>query len=104
MATAEKASYPKTLWLSTPEQSPRILIPDPKTGAVTHKLRFHEGYVNVTNAHEEATVRRATGNRVYEQDLTEPKIDKGNGWACWSSEAWIAYIENRPPHQDPLHR
>lgn len=104
MAPAEKASYPKTLWISTPEQSPRILIPDPNTKAVTHKLRFHEGRVSVRNAHEEATVRQAMGGRVYEQDLDTPKVDEGNGWVCFSSAAWTAYLESRPPHADPLRR
>lgn len=104
MAPAEKASYPKNLWISTPEQSPRILIPTQGTNTISHKLRFHEGYVTVSDTYEEEVVRRAMGNQVYEQDLKTPKVDEGNGWVCYSNAAWTAYLENRPPHADPLRR
>lgn len=105
MANAEKKSeYPKTLWASSPTVRTRILIPGPNGKDIVNKLRFHEGHVTVSDANEEAVVRRVMRNRVWEQDLDEPEVDKRNAWVCYSSKAFIAYMRNLPAHNDPIRR
>lgn len=97
MAVAEKQSaYPKTLWSATPGKQTRVLIPNQKDRTqIDRTLRFREGQVDVANAHEEAMVRKATRQQVWEQDLTTPKVDQQSGWVCYSSEAYINYLEHK---------
>lgn len=94
MAPAEKPSYPKTLWSATPGKRTRILIPDPKERRnILRSLRFREGHITVNDEHEEAIVRRVMQGKVWDQDLTEPKINQQSGWVCYSSEAYTTYVE-----------
>lgn len=96
MSTDEKQSYPKALWIATPGKQTRIFVPDPNNPSrILRVLRFREGSVLVRDEYEEQLVRRHTRGQVWEQDLTEPRIDPQSGWICYSTGAYMKYLEDK---------
>ena len=105
MATAEKQSYPKTLWTATPRTQTRVFIPNEiNPRQIDRTVRFRHGSAEVNDEREEQIVRAAMQNKVWQSDLTEPEIDERNAWVCYSSKAFMHYLKRRPHHSDPQNR
>lgn len=83
-----ETGYPKPLYNAMyPGES--VLIP-----GTTNRLSFHKGKIEVRSAEEEATIRGACKNRVYEKDLKEEKVcPRCHNFVSGSSEALQTHIE-----------
>lgn len=84
-----KDKYPKRLWLAGPAPyvaQETILMRDGIT-----RLAFHDGSLVVHTAEQEATVRRAMGDRVFDEDSKKPITFRRTGWSTLSRDAYEAH-------------
>lgn len=82
--------YPKRLWLAGPAPyvaQETILVPKSQ-----ERLVFYNGALVVHNAEQEAAVRKAMGNRVFDEDRKTPIDHPRSGWSTLSQEAFNAHV------------
>lgn len=84
------AKYPKRLWLAGPAPYvPQATILIPASGK---RLKFIDGSLIVHDAEEEAIVRTAMGNRVYDETPNFTEIHPRTGWLTTSQDAFRAHV------------
>ena len=82
--------YPKRLWLAGPAPyvaQETILIPKSN-----ERLAFYNGALVIHNAEQEAAVRKAMGDRVFDEDRKTPIDHPRSGWSTLSQEAFNAHV------------
>jgi hypothetical protein len=91
MPDVTKEKYPKRLWLAGPAPyvaQDTVFVPK------SHKrLKFIDGSVVVHDAEEEAVIRTAMGNAVYEETPGFAEVHPKTGWPTTSNGAYIAHTK-----------
>ena len=89
--TEQKPKYPKRLWLAGPAPyvpQETVVMPDGLTF-----LAFENGATIVTDAEQEAVVRKALGERVYDETPGYSKVHRRSGWLTTSRDAFEAHTD-----------
>lgn len=86
-----KSKYPKRMWLAGPAPyvaQEAIAMPNGFTF-----LEFENGSLLVHDAEQEAVVRKAMKDRVYDETPGYSKVHKRSGWLTTSRDAFEAHTD-----------
>ena len=84
------AKYPKRLWLAGPAPyvaQTTVIVPN-----TMRYLKFDAGSLVVKDAEEEAVVRKALGDRVYDETPGFTEQHPRTGWLTTSQKAYLAHV------------
>lgn len=89
-STPKEEKYPKRLWLAGP--APYVAQETILMADGIQRLEFYNGSLLVSSAEEEATVRKALGSGVYDEDLKTLEVHPRSGWGTLSQKAYNAHV------------